>query len=107
MATSSETLIIVGSGLYLLPTLIAAARDKTHGAAGVFLLNIFLGWTLIGWLVAFMWACGGDAPPSTTAKKSSRQDAVTGYSPALSETRRPVVPLTKRMPEQARQRALS
>jgi hypothetical protein len=54
MAAGSETLIIVGIGLYLLPTLIAAARDKTHGAAGVFLLNIFLGWTLIGWLVAFM-----------------------------------------------------
>jgi hypothetical protein len=83
MATGSETLIIVGIGLYLLPALIAAARDKTHGAAGVFLLNIFLGWTLIGWLVAFMWACSGDAP--------SRRDAVTGYSSALSETRRPVV----------------
>jgi hypothetical protein len=25
----------------------------------VFLLNIFLGWTLIGWLVAFIWACSG------------------------------------------------
>ena len=62
MAARSETLIIVGIGLYLLPTLIAAARDKTHGAAGVFLLNIFLGWTLIGWLVAFIWACSGDAP---------------------------------------------
>jgi hypothetical protein len=61
MTIGSETLIIVGIGLYLLPTLIAAARDKTHGAAGVFLLNIFLGWTLIGWLVAFMWACSGDA----------------------------------------------
>ncbi len=59
MATGSETLIIVGIGLYLLPTLIAAARDKTHGAAGMFLLNIFLGWTLIGWLVAFIWACSG------------------------------------------------
>ena len=59
MATGSETLIIVGIGLYPLPTLIAAAREKTHGAAGVFLLNIFLGWTLIGWLVAFIWACSG------------------------------------------------
>ena len=53
MATGSETLIIVGIGLYPLPTLIAAAREKTHGAAGVFLLNIFLGWTLIRWLVAY------------------------------------------------------
>jgi Superinfection immunity protein len=103
MATGSETLFIVGSGFYLLPTLIEAARDKTHGAAGVFLLNIFLRWTLIGWLVAFMWACSGDAPPRTTSKTSSRQNAVTGYSSALSETRRPVR-LTRWMPEQARHR---
>ena len=98
MATGSETLFIVGSGLYLLPTLIAAARDKTHGAAGVFLLNIFLGWTLIGWLVAFMWACSGDAPPRTASKTFPRQDAVTGYSSALSETRRPGRAVRQRTP---------
>jgi len=69
MAIGSETLIIVGIGLYPLPTLIAAAREKTHGAAGVFLLNIFLGWTLIGWLVAFIWACSG-----RTAAEDHRDD---------------------------------
>jgi hypothetical protein len=48
-----EPLGVVGIGFYLLPTLIAGARDKTHSAAGLFLLNIFLGWTLIRWLVAY------------------------------------------------------
>jgi hypothetical protein len=48
-----EPLGVVGIGFYLLPTLIAGACDKTHSAAGLFLLNIFLGWTLIRWLVAY------------------------------------------------------
>ncbi len=41
--------------LYMLPTLIAFARDiPQRGLVTVF--NIILGWTLIGWLIAFLWA---------------------------------------------------
>jgi len=94
MAASSETLIIVGIGLYLLPTLIAAARDKTHGAAGVFLLNIFLGWTLIGWLVAFMWACSAMRRHAASDRLLVR----------FVGNQRPLLRLTGWMPEQARHR---
>ncbi len=41
--------------LYLLPTLLAFARDIPRRKA-VTVLNIILGWTLIGWFVAFLWA---------------------------------------------------
>jgi hypothetical protein len=44
---------LIGVGLYFLPSLIAAARH-THNAAGIFLLNLFLGWTGIGWVVALI-----------------------------------------------------
>lgn len=41
--------------LYMLPTLIAYARDiPQRGKITVF--NIILGWTLIGWIIAFLWA---------------------------------------------------
>jgi hypothetical protein len=40
---------------YFLPAIIAAARH-THNSAGIVLLNIFLGWTLIGWVVALLLA---------------------------------------------------
>jgi hypothetical protein len=40
--------------LYFLPAIIG--RDK-HDAAGIFLLNFFLGWTVIGWVIALIWAC--------------------------------------------------
>lgn len=43
--------------LYFLPTVIA--RDKPDVLA-IFLVNLFLGWTVIGWLVALVWACAGE-----------------------------------------------
>ena len=41
--------------LYFLPTIIAAARKKTNLMA-IFLVNLFLGWSVIGWVVALVWA---------------------------------------------------
>lgn len=40
---------------YFLPSIIAFIR-RSHSSAGVFLLNFFLGWTFIGWIVALVWA---------------------------------------------------
>ena len=45
--------------LYFLPSILA--RDKSD-ATGIFLLNLFLGWTLIGWVAAFIWAISADRP---------------------------------------------
>jgi hypothetical protein len=45
--------------IYFLPSIIAGARSKVNGTAGVVLLNLFLGWTLIGWVGAFIWAFTG------------------------------------------------
>jgi Superinfection immunity protein len=42
-------------GLYFLPAIIAAARH-THNSGGILLLNLFLGWTFIGWCVALVMA---------------------------------------------------
>jgi len=43
--------------LYFLPSIVA--RDK-RDAGSIFLLNLLLGWTLIGWVLAFLWACSSD-----------------------------------------------
>lgn len=45
--------------LYFLPSIIG--KDKSD-ATGIFLLNLFFGWTLIGWVAAFFWACASDRP---------------------------------------------
>ncbi len=40
---------------YFLPAIIAAVRH-THNAAGILFLNIFLGWTGVGWIVVLLMA---------------------------------------------------
>jgi hypothetical protein len=45
--------------LYFLPSLIG--RDKKDALA-IFLVNLLFGWTLIGWVLALLWACGSERP---------------------------------------------
>jgi hypothetical protein len=47
------------SFLYLLPFAIALGRGRTNTGA-IFALNVFLGWTLLGWVVALVWAVAHD-----------------------------------------------
>jgi len=42
-------------GIYLLPTLIAAMRGHPN-AVPIAVVNILLGWTLIGYVVALAWS---------------------------------------------------
>lgn len=41
--------------LYFLPWCIALIRGH-HNAGAIFVLNLLLGWTFIGWVVAFVWS---------------------------------------------------
>jgi hypothetical protein len=50
-----------GFVMYFLPTIIAVARSKRDTAA-ILLLNLFLGWSVIGWVVALIWAVKTDVP---------------------------------------------
>lgn len=49
-------LFIVGVVLmYFLPTVVSASRGHKNTPA-IVVLNLFLGWTLLGWIVALIWA---------------------------------------------------
>ena len=50
-----------GFVMYFLPSIIALARSKRDITA-ILLLNVFLGWTMIGWIVALIWAVKTDVP---------------------------------------------
>jgi hypothetical protein len=52
------TFLVLSALLYFLPAFIA--RHKAD-FMGIFLVNLLLGWTFIGWIVAFVWACAGDS----------------------------------------------
>jgi len=45
--------------MYFLPSIVAVARNK-RDVLPILLLNFLLGWTLIGWIVALIWALKTD-----------------------------------------------
>jgi uncharacterized membrane protein YGL010W len=50
-----ESILALAVIVYLLPWIIAAMNRKKNTAA-IGALNILLGWTVIGWIAAFVWA---------------------------------------------------
>jgi hypothetical protein len=50
-----------GFVIYFLPSIIALGRNKRDITA-IVLLNFLLGWTMIGWVVALVWAVKADVP---------------------------------------------
>ena len=41
--------------VYFLPSLIAFAREHKNKLA-IFLLNLLLGWTVLGWVISLVWS---------------------------------------------------
>lgn len=50
-----------GLVMYFLPSIVALIRGK-RDITSIVLLNFFLGWTMIGWVVALVWAVKTDVP---------------------------------------------
>ena len=46
---------LVAALLYFLPTIIAFIRGH-HSRLGILLLNLFLGWSGLGWIIALIWS---------------------------------------------------
>lgn len=57
--------LVVGVFFYFVPTYYAKRRGHPSHSA-IFILNLFLGWTLIGWVGALVWSFSGkpDGIPS-------------------------------------------
>jgi Superinfection immunity protein len=50
------TILLVVLLIYFMPALIAANRGH-HNTLAIFALNLFLGWSFLGWVIALVWAC--------------------------------------------------
>ena len=63
--------------LYLLPTIIAVMRKKENAGA-IAIVNLLLGWTFIGWVIALVWSVSTQmidvrpAPVSTLEATAAR-----------------------------------
>lgn len=54
------TLLLFGFlALYFLPCIVALGRDS-DSKLQIFLVNLLVGWTFLGWVIALVWACGKD-----------------------------------------------
>jgi hypothetical protein len=51
------TFLFLSAIFYFLPTILA--RHKAD-FMGIFLVNLLAGWTVIGWVVALIWACSAE-----------------------------------------------
>jgi hypothetical protein len=81
-----STLVVVAwvvaalTGLYMLPWAVAVTRCKANHVA-VAMVNIFLGWTVIGWIVALVMACSAHRVVGWTSV-APVQSAPAGWYPA-------------------------
>ena len=55
-------IFVVAGVIYFFPTLNAIIRIH-HNAMPIALLNLFLGWTFIGWVVALVWSASALKEP--------------------------------------------
>ena len=51
----SIVLILIGLVVYFIPTIVAVKRDHPNKVA-IICVDIFLGWSFLGWVVALVWA---------------------------------------------------
>jgi hypothetical protein len=58
--------LVLGIFLYFLPTIVG--RHKANATA-IFMLNLFLGWTFLGWVLALIWACTQDSAMEQLARE--------------------------------------
>lgn len=108
IASNVPTLFFLGPlvwiASYFYPTIEALIR-KAPNTVAIGLLNLFLGWTLVGWVLALVWA--------VTAKDMSQEKAVkpvertqpyaavsgsTNYQPTLPDKPKADAPKTKTCP---------
>jgi hypothetical protein len=66
METIIYVLLILGA--YFIPSINAYSKKKRNKGA-VLTLNFFLGWTVIGWIVALIWSTTNDAPTQVVVKE--------------------------------------
>ncbi len=52
---ASTTFLLFLAFLYFLPVFVAASR-KHNNTAAIGVLNLLLGWTVVGWVAALIWS---------------------------------------------------
>lgn len=79
---------LVGGLVYMVPTIVADAR-KQPAIYSILVVNLFLGWSVIGFVVALAWALNKKETPQpveAVPQKKSRRSAAEIACPRCAET---------------------
>jgi hypothetical protein len=59
-----EVVLVFGIlfSVYFFPWIVSKMRESSK-STGVFVLNLFLGWTFLGWVIALVWAVSSEIKP--------------------------------------------
>jgi len=63
-------MLVILLPLYFLPAIVAASRNN-HNTAAIFVLNLFLGWTFLGWVIALIWAMMASSMVTTSIHRAT------------------------------------
>jgi hypothetical protein len=55
--------LVLCMAVYFLPSIVAIQKQK-HNTAAIMAVNILLGWSVIGWIVALVWALAESPSPA-------------------------------------------
>lgn len=83
--------VILSILMYFLPALIG--RHKAD-AAGIFIVNLLFGWTIVGWFIALIWACASErcvqvpvyAVPASSGRFCSQCGLLSAYGAHFCST---------------------
>jgi len=68
--------------IYFIPSIVGYNRsDFTQ----IFLLNLLLGWTLLGWVIALIWGAGTEKQGSTSVETSRQAPNETHVSKSIAD----------------------
>ena len=58
--------LVLFLGVYFVPCIVAGRRNHSN-AVSIFVLNLFLGWTFVGWVAAMVWAMSDNVKKETAS----------------------------------------
>jgi hypothetical protein len=64
-------MVLMALFIYFLPTVVAEARGHQNSGM-IFLLNLLLGWTVLGWIGALVWAATAVRPQTRSVPRPLR-----------------------------------
>lgn len=71
-------LLLIGLAIYVLPAWLAFYRD-CNATVWIVLVNLCLGWTIVGWFAALGWAASGSVRPAAPPMAPPTARPATGH----------------------------